>query len=59
MLQRQADAQVPRMYVREVATVTWALGRCRALLPQGNPHNTTTAELVRKMMEHVNKDNGR
>jgi hypothetical protein len=47
------------MFVREVAAVTWALGRCRALLPEGNAHNTTTTGLVRKMMDHINKDNGR
>jgi hypothetical protein len=31
-----AAVQVPRLFAREVASITWALGRCRNLLPQGN-----------------------
>ncbi|WIA08968.1 hypothetical protein OEZ85_008383 [Tetradesmus obliquus] len=35
-LQDMAAAQVPRLFAREVASITWALGRCRSLLPQGS-----------------------
>ncbi|KAF6266778.1 hypothetical protein COO60DRAFT_13571 [Scenedesmus sp. NREL 46B-D3] len=73
-LQDMAAAQVPRMFAREVASVTWALGRCRNLLPQGSSRpsssssssssngtclNSTTLQLVRQLMLRLHQGGSR
>jgi hypothetical protein len=72
-LQDMAAVQVPRLFAREVASITWALGRCRNLLPQGNsshnrPNNSSsssthlnaaTKQLVGQLMRRLRQDGGR
>eukprot|EP00878_Enallax_costatus_P016162 GHUV01016952.1.p1 GENE.GHUV01016952.1~~GHUV01016952.1.p1 ORF type:complete len:762 (+),score=276.11 GHUV01016952.1:6674-8959(+) len=57
-LQRLANEQVPRMFAREMASVTWSLGRLRNLLPQ-HGRDTATRELLNSMVKRISKDNSR
>jgi hypothetical protein len=62
-----AAAQVPRLFAREVASITWALGRCRNLLPQGSSSSSSsnagrdaaTQQLVRQLMQRLRHGGGR
>lgn len=47
------------MFPREVASITWALGRCRRLLPGASGHNPATRELVAALLARLGKDGGR
>jgi hypothetical protein len=70
-LQDMAAVQVPRLFAREVASITWALGRCRNLLPQVNSRNShpsssssthlnaATKQLVGELMRRLRADGGR
>lgn len=46
------------MFAREVASITWSLGRLRNLLPQRG-HDTATRQLLKKMVQRISKDNSR
>lgn len=46
------------MFAREVASITWSIGRLRGLLPSRG-RDQTTKQLISSMLQRVSKDNCR
>lgn len=57
-LQLFANSQVPRMFAREVASITWSLGQLRGLLPDRG-RDADTRQLIRSMSQRINEGDGR
>lgn len=53
-----AAAMVPRMYAPQVSSITYALARCKNLLP-GGAANSTTQQLLDSMLTRVTQDQAR